>query len=316
MPFIKVRTHTMKLPIKWEIFGEYLLATGLALLVYLLLRRPLTINLDAMPPDIPIPPKSALAEHQFNRAIKAKLVSVPIAADSFLTGCRTANRTFYTLVMQPALKPYLPVLAKQTPTGIINTLTIFCYGIYQNYFGPEFYRWGGDLLDLDDPQAEGVRWESSFGLDCSGFVAAPYEIAVDCGLIKPTSGGALFSSKGFKLHCQRTELNDSGGRLGGGNRYRLDTPELAQIGRVVFMLAKNGRPTRKQTKMLQPGDIVGGTGHFGIIVEINKIPYYLESGGRVVPEHDYKPVRADKALASLATKRTIVVRRALPDRKN
>lgn len=304
----------MKLQIKWKIFGEYLLAAVLALLVYLLLHRPVTINLTTMSPDIPIPPKTTLAVHQFNREIKARQISIPVTADTFLTGCRTSNRAFYTLVMQPALKPYLPALAKQPPTEIINALTIFCYGIYQNYFGPEFYRWGGDLMDLDDPQAEGVRWESSFGLDCSGFVAAPYEIAVDCGLIKPTSESALFSSKGFKLYCQRTDLNDSGGRLGGGNRYRLDTPELAQIGRVVFMLPNNGKPTHAQIKRLQPGDLVGGAGHFGIIVEINKIPYYLESGGRVVPEHDYKPVRADKALISLATKRPITVRRSLPDR--
>jgi len=305
-----VTDHKMK----WKLVGEYLLETGLALAVYLLLRKPVTVELDSMEPVIRIPKPTTLSQTKFNRDIRAKQVSIPVAADSFLTGCRTNNRTFYTLVMQPVLRSQLTDLAKRSPTEIINILTIFNYTVYQKYFGRDFYRWGGDLFDLDDPQTEGVRWQYSYGLDCSGFVTAPYEIAVDCGLLKPTAEGAIFSSKGYKLHCNRHKFEDRGGRLGGGNQYRLDTAELAQLGRIVFTLPRNGKPTRSQTRMLQPGDLVGDTGHFGIIIEINQIPYYLESGGRVVPEHDYRPVRADKALTSLATKRSITVRRSLPDR--
>ncbi|MFH1214105.1 MAG: hypothetical protein V1681_08440 [Candidatus Neomarinimicrobiota bacterium] len=305
----------MKTKINLKRLSEYILAVGLALIVYLCFHRPLTVDFNSIDRKVPIPAKTALTERQFNRQSKARLISIPIGSDTLLTGCRTNNRAFYTLVMQPALKPYLPILSRQSATEIINALTIFCYEMYQEYFGPGFYRWGGDLLDLDDPQAEGTRWEYSFGLDCSGFVTAPYELAVDCGLLKPTAEGAIFSSKGFKLYCQRAGFIDGGGRLGSGNRYRLDTAELAQIGRVVFTLPKNSKPTRRQLRMLQPGDIVGDTGHFGTIIEVNKILYYLESGGRVVPQHDYKPYRADKALASLAETRPIDIRRALPDRR-
>jgi len=274
-----------------------------------------TVDLNSIEPEIPIPQKTILSAQMFNRELLAKNSAVPSGADSFLTGCRTSNQKFYTLVLEPALKPYLSTLGRKSPTECINNLIVFCFTAFQEYFGPDFYRWGGDIMDLDDPQAEGVRWQYSYGLDCSGFVAAPYEIAVDCGLLKPTSEGAVFSSKGFKLYCHRNNFTDGGGRSSDGNRYRLDTAELAQLGRIVFELPQGGKPARKQIKSLQAGDLVGDAGHFGIIIEINKIPYYLESGGRVVPEHNYRPVRADKALTSLATKRPITVRRALPDRK-
>ena len=71
------------------------------------------------------------------------------------------------------------------------------------------------------------------------------------------------------------------------------------LGIEVFRLEKNQVPTEEQIKLLQPGDIVGRSGHFGIIAELNGEPYYFESGGWVVPKNDGVPVKAFDALKNI-----------------
>lgn len=212
-------------------------------------------------------------------------------------------------MITPLITPHTGEFTKKSPVEIINTLTFFGYEIYQTYFGRDFYRWGGDILDLDDPQDRSVRNQFSFGLDCSGLAAMPYEIAVYFKLV--SSEETLFSSKGYENYCRINNQNDIGGREGTNNNFRLDTQELAKLGRELFRLEKNQIPTEEQIKLLQPGDIVGRSGHFGIIAELNGAPYYFESGGWVVPKNDGIPVKAFEALKIFASSGTISVRRCL-----
>ncbi len=241
--------------------------------------------------------------------------SLTIQKDTLeIRGFKTGNQEFLQQVLMPALSSHRRHLEQLPIEESIGFLALFTHQVYKNYLGHRIYRWGGDLLDLDDPQQRVVRHDRRYGLDCSGFVAAPYELAVMLGLMREDEPGALFSSKGFARYCQENDVADRGGRFGTANQYRLDTIDLAYLGREIFTIPRGGRPTRQQMKMLQPGDIVGRAGHFGIIVRIKGQLYYLESGGWVVPKHDYLPYRADKALDIFARPGAISIRRALPDR--
>jgi len=80
---------------------------------------------------------------------------------------------------------------------------------------------------------------------------------------------------------------------------------------VIFNVKQGEKPTKEQMSLLQPGDIVGRSGHFGIIVFINNKPYYLESGGWVVPEKGGLPYLAEESLKLFAETGDIEIRRAL-----
>jgi len=227
--------------------------------------------------------------------------------DTAWTGFKTQNREFLEDVITPAIKPYLDTLSTLSPFEIINELALFTFNIYQAYFGQSFYRWGGDLFDLDDPQTRGRTSCKRYGLDCSGFVAAPYEMAVHFELIPDTQ--ALFSWQGFKYFCEKTGFEDRGGLDGGANNYRLDTRELYRLGEEVLRIEKGGSLSPEKLSKLRPGDIAGRNGHVGIIVFIDNEPYYLESGGRVVPSVGGYPVKADVALEMFARNRYVSVRR-------
>jgi hypothetical protein len=257
--------------------------------------------------DIPEPTEEQ--KQKFNSEIKSEFVTTEEVGDIKISGYRTKNKLFLEKVITPLITPHLEELAKKNPTEIINTLTLFGFEIYQTYFGRNFYRWGGDILDLDDPQDRSVRYQYSFGLDCSGLSAMPYELAVYFKLLNPEQ--ALFSSKGYEKYCIENAKQDIGGREETSNNFRLDTPELAELGKEVFRLEKNQVPTEEQMKLLQPGDIVGRSGHFGIIAELNGEPYYFESGGWVVPKNDGVPVKAIEALKIFASAGAIIIRRCL-----
>lgn len=229
--------------------------------------------------------------------------------DTAWTGFKTQNQEFLKDVITPALEPYLGRLSSLPYHEIINELALFTFNIYQEYFGKSFYRWGGDLFDLDDPQTKGSTSSKLYGLDCSGFVTAPYELAVHFGLIPDSL--ALFSTQGYKHYCDKTGFQDRGGLDGGPNNYRLDTRELNQLGNEIFRIEAGCSFPRKLLKKLQPGDIAGRNGHYGIIVHIHGKPYYLESGGWVVPNADGYPVKAGTALTRFARKRYVSVRRVL-----
>jgi hypothetical protein len=293
--------------------GEIFLAAVIGLVVWFWWHSTRSIDLRFSDQLVKVSSPSVALRAKFHSNVLGQEVTFNRGAGRILHGYLTSNRDFLREVIAPAIAPYLKQLKQMPPTEQINQLTLAGYTLFQSYFGKDFYRWGGDLLDLDDPQEEGARHQYRYGLDCSGFVALPYELAVYLGLMKPTAPGAEFASKGFLLYCQRTGRKDQGGRLG-ANRYRLDTIDLADLGREILAIPQNGRLRRQDLKYLQPGDIVGRTGHFGILVEIQHKLYYLESGGWVVPKFGYRPVRAEVAIKLLATRYPISVRRVLPDR--
>ena len=261
---------------------------------------------------IMIPEITDTQREEFNRNVESEFISIMDESSKKISGYRTKNRLFLETVMTPLIDPHLGRISQMSKVEIINYFTLFSFEIYQRYIGKDFYRWGGDILDLDDPQERGSRCKFSFGLDCSGFIVSPYELAVYYGLINDTE--ALFSSKGYQKYCQANKKQDIGGREGSSNNFRLDTQELAELGRELFRLEKKQIPTDQQIKLLQPGDIVGRSGHFGIIGELNSEPYYLESGGWVVPENDGIPVKAFDALKIFASTGSISVRRCLENR--
>ena len=258
---------------------------------------------------ISIPEITDSERSEFNRDVKSEFTSISDENNNKISGYKTTNEIFLEKVITPLIKPHLTELTKMNKTEKINYLTLFSFELYQRYFGKDFYRWGGDIFDLDDPQEKGVRSSFAYGLDCSGFVAIPYQLAVYFNLLSEDE--ALFSSQGYKKYCLTNDRKDIGGRNETSNNYRLDTPELAEIGEVVFNLDKGQIPTEEQIKLLQPGDIVGRSGHFGIIAELNGTPYYFESGGRVVPRNHGTPVIAKEALGIIASYKPISVRRCL-----
>lgn len=258
---------------------------------------------------IPIPKPTVLDLSEFNSEIKSEFVTIEKELGNKFSGYRTKNKEFLEKIISPLLTPYIEQLSKMSKVDVINVLTLFGYEIYQTYIGSSFYRWGGDILDLDDPQESSIRYKYAYGLDCSGFTALPYELAVYFDLLKPEE--ALFSSKGFESYCKANNRKDIGGREGTSNNFRLDTPELAELGTEVFRLEKGQAPTPEQIKLLKAGDIVGRNGHFGIIAFIKGDPFYLESGGWVVPKNNGIPVEAPLALKIFASIGTISIRRCL-----
>lgn len=258
---------------------------------------------------IVIPEPTDEQRKEFNSDIESEFITVEKENSKQISGFRSKNKQFLEKIITPIVSPYLKQLAEKSPTEIINTLTLFGYELYQIYFGRDFYRWGGDILDLDDPQNRSHRYKFSYGLDCSGFASLPYELAVYFGLL--TEDNAVFSSRGYRQYCERNQITDVGGREETSNNYRLDTRELANLGDEVFTLEKNQIPIQEQINLLQPGDIVGRSGHFGIIAELKGEPYYLESGGWVVPKNNGIPVKAIEALRIFASSGAITVRRCL-----
>ncbi|NWF90176.1 MAG: hypothetical protein HXY50_12040 [Ignavibacteriaceae bacterium] len=257
---------------------------------------------------IVIPEPTAEQLTEFNADIESEFTTIEKGTKK-ISGYRTNNKLFLQKIITPIIKPHLKELVEKSPSEIINTLTLFGYEIFQKYLGQNFYRWGGDIFDLDDPQDRSHRYQCTYGLDCSGFAALPYELAVHYNLLPKEE--ALFASKGYEFYCSQNQLQDVGGREETSNNFRLDTRELAELGKVVFKLEKNQTPTPEQINLLKPGDIVGRSGHFGIIAFINGEPYYLESGGWVVPKNNGVPVKAIEALKIFAASGSITIRRCL-----
>ncbi len=252
-------------------------------------------------------PTTALLE-KYNKDVPAENTTI-IKGEKEFSGFVTGNKSFLDEVIAPEIEKHRDRLEQLPPHEIVNELAIFGFEIFQKYFGKDFYRWGGDILDLDDPQFEGVRHGFKYGLDCSGFTALPYELAVYFNLIDAKS--ALFSSKGFGLYCKEHSFKDTGGREGTSNNFRLDTEEMALLGKEVFRVEKGSSASDEQIRLLQPGDIVGRSGHFGIVVFIYDKPYYLESGGWVVPAAGGLPVEAKTAIEVFAKNGYVSVKRCL-----
>jgi len=268
---------------------------------------------------IPIPPPTREQREVFHRDVKSGQVTLRKGEGKVFSGYVTDNRAFLEQVITPLLAPHVQELSTQHPAEMINTLTLFGFEIYRVYFGEpshtwEFYRWGGDLFDLDDPQERGYRHDDKYGLDCSGFISLPYDLAVHFGLLDAKDAAAVFSSRGFEQHCRKLGSADRGGRGGTSNRYRVDSIDVSKLGRVLFSVKKGQPPNREDLEKLQAGDLVSGPGHVGIIVEARGELYYLESGRDVIPPKGTFLVPAAVAIETFADHYSnLTVRRSLPD---
>lgn len=228
-----------------------------------------------------------------------------------ITGYRTQNKKFLDEVLRPAVESGKSRLAHLSQREIVNQLTIFAFQAYQQVFGKGFYRWGGDILDLDDPQYESIRHKFKYGLDCSGMSVVGYELAAYLGLVKGEE--LVFSSPGFRYYCETTGFKDGGALDGGSNNFRLDTKELDQLGTLITRIEKREEISEEKVKSFRAGDIVGRDGHFGVIVESNSKLYYLESGGWVVPQIGGRPVEILQAINKFAENGYVSVRRCIND---
>lgn len=264
---------------------------------------------------IPIPEPTAEHRAMFTDSVRGVKDSLKKNDTLMLRGYTTRNKVFFDSVIIPALNPHIETLKSMPPAEMINAVTLFSHEIFRVYFGKDFYRWGGDLFDLDDPQELSIRHEYRYGLDCSGFASMPYEIAAYFGLLDPATDAAVFSSKGFERYCREHSVRDRGGRRGTSNRFRLDTDDIHRLGREIFTIPKGGSPTDEQIALIQPGDMIGRDGHFGIAVMIEGEAYYLESGGWVVPAAGGFPCRAQESITVFAKNGPVAVRRSLPDLK-
>ncbi len=258
----------------------------------------------------PAPTRESL--EKFNHKILGEEKTV-LKEGKVISGYITNNKTFFKEIMKPVLDKYADELKRMSKHEAINHLIIFGHEIFRTYFGKDFYRWGGDIFDLDDPQPKGHGGELKYGLDCSGFASMPYQLAEFYGIIDAEKDEAVFSSNGYEKYCKTTGRRDVGGREGTSNNYRLDTQELFDLGREILRIEKGSRPTEEQLSLLKPGDLVGRPGHVGIIVKINDKPYYLESGGWVVPKNEGYPCEAGAAMEIFARRGYLTVRRALSD---
>jgi|WetSurMetagenome_2_1015567.scaffolds.fasta_scaffold04571_3 hypothetical protein len=267
----------------------------------------------SFPQEIPIPDPTEQQLQRFNANAPGAKDSLVKSDSVVLRGIVTRNREFLQEVITPILSSHLASLREKRPAEIINALALFGHEIFRTYFGGDFYRWGGDLHDLDDPQERGVRFACRYGLDCSGCASMPYELAADFNLVDTTGDLPVFSSKGFERYCLSHNFPDLGGRDGGSNHFRLDTDDMRRVGREVFALPRGGTPTPEDMKLVQPGDLVCRNGHVGIIVEIEGDMYYLESGGWVVPRAGGYPCHALESITICAKNSPVSVRRSLPD---
>lgn len=260
--------------------------------------------------SIPLPVKTPELAGIFNKAAESEPVYATNKKGKQVKAYATRNLLFIDEVLAPNLLKYEKQLKALRPQELVNALTLYIFRSYQLFIGKSFYRWGGDILDLDDAQYESPRYQYSYGLDCSGFSASGYELAVHLGLLSADSPYALFSSQGLKRHAEKTGFKLRGALKGGNNKYRWDTVELNEAGTVVFSLAKAQKPTEEQLAMLQPGDMVGMNGHFGVIAFIDGKPMYVESGGWALSKNNEEPIPAMRGLTFFANHAAISVRRA------
>jgi len=276
-------------------------------------RPPVIISYDDFPRAIPIPEPTSDQRAVFDFERTGDWVTITKPDGRTYSGYHTENRAFLAEVITPAVEPHIDDLRRMHPVDQINVLTLFGHEVFRVYFGSDAYAWGGDLHDLDDPQESGPNYQHRFGLDCSGFASLPYELAVHFGLMDPQDSAAVFSSRGWENYATANNLSDRGGRDGTPNNWRVDTADMARLGRVVFTVPKDGAPTRSDLRKLQAGDVVLMPGHAGLVVEIKGHFYFLEHGGWVVPPNGGLPHRIDEALVIFARQGPLEIRRSLPD---
>ncbi|MDZ7796239.1 MAG: hypothetical protein U5N56_03970 [Candidatus Marinimicrobia bacterium] len=282
--------------------------------------QPLRMGFDDFPRVVPIPEVTAARAGIYNADAEGDYIAEYTQADmaDTLSGYVTDNSAFFEAVLLPSLEPYLDSLNVLEKYQAVNVLTLFIHESFQDFFGLSYYRWGGDITDRDQPQPPGyTRSTKRYGMDCSGFAASPYEVAVLLGILDSTQYESAFSCFGFKHICETDpEISDGGGRGGSANNYRLEVSDMAKIGETVTTIPSGTTPTDTQMELMQAGDLVIKSGHSGILIEIYDELYFLESGGGTLREDGlYTPYRAKEALADFAVSRTTTIRRCLPEKE-
>ncbi len=177
---------------------------------------PKRISFDEFHRAIPIPETTEVLQGTFNEAAVGTFIAKYTQPDLLdtLDGYVTDNQAFFDQVLEPAIAPYLDSLKSLQKYQALNALALFIYESYQDFIGDSFYRWGGDITDRDQPQPLGhTRSNRRYGMDCSGFGASPYEVAVQLEILDSTDVEAAFSWMGFKYICDHNEsVSDGGGR--------------------------------------------------------------------------------------------------------
>jgi hypothetical protein len=193
------------------------------------------------------------------------------------TGFVTSNRNFYQTVLRPVVLANEAHLRDLTPRRRTNALLLLTYLAYDAHFGKashtgHIYRWGGDLFDIDEPQADHVRTTRAYGLDCSGFVSAGFDVAVREGLLKK----AELKDPFFKARAEELKKSPPGQP----SPHRLNVKDFARLGREI------------QAIDAQAGDYIvmppaPSIPHIIAIVEIDEHAYVAESANRGLVTKDY-----------------------------
>lgn len=290
-----------------------------------LLTPPKRIGFDSFTRAIPVPAVTPSLQTIFYDGATGDFIdeyTQPDMTDT-LDGYVTDNTAFFEQVLSPAIAPYLDSLKTLQKYQAVNALTLLIFESYMDFFSEDyshgFYRWGGDITDRDQPQTATSNSTSyeRYGMDCSGFAAAPFEAAVLLEILDSTLVESAFSWFGFRHICRTDEaVSDGGGRNGSTNNYRLEVSDMAKVGELITTISSGTRPTDAQMELMQAGDVVIKSGHMGILVEINEELYFLESGGSTVNEEGlYTPYLAQDALEDFAGSRTTTIRRCLPEKE-
>ncbi len=269
---------------------------------------------SSFPRLIPVPSPGCADRNFFTVGRKGTTVTITGNDGRTFSGMVTSNSEFLRSVLKPALLPHRDLISAMHPVDRINALTLFGHEAFRTWFGKDAFAWGGHIHDLDDPQESGPNYENVFGLDCSGFAALPFELAVEIGVMDANDSAAIWTARGFEREARANGIRDRGGRDGSSNRWRVDTADMTSLGRVIFSVPKNGVPQDTDLKLLQAGDLVLMQGHVGITVMIQGAPHYLEHGGWVCPPNGALPVPMAQALTVFARYGQLTIRRSLPDR--
>ncbi|MBW6458412.1 MAG: hypothetical protein K0B52_04535, partial [FCB group bacterium] len=218
-----------------------------------LLSAPEHIGFDEFPRAIPIPEVTPERAAVFNADAIGDFIEGYQQADmtDTLNGYVTDNHTFYTQMLFPAIEPCLDSLRSLQKCDAVSALTLFIHESFRDFFGVNlgYYRWGGDITDRDQPQTATSHSTSRkrYGMDCSGFGASPYEVAVLLGILDSTSNESAFSSFGFKHICENDPaISDGGGRGGTTNNYRMEVSDMYKVGQLIATIPAGGTPSDAQ----------------------------------------------------------------------
>jgi len=157
------------------------------------------------------------------------LRSTPAAAVG--AGFVSNNRWFYGEVLRSTVLRNRAALEKLPLRRRISALHLLIHTSYDAHFGQgdlpgHFYRWGGDLFDNDTPVINDIRTGEAFGLDCSGFVASAFDIALKENLLTTEE----LAANAF-LKSRRDQLAQM--VPGTPSPHRLNVKDFARIGREI-----------------------------------------------------------------------------------